>query len=69
MKSFLLVKVPDDSYDFFINQVGCLRYSHNEGRESTAIEPIFIGAYLSPYAHEIIGVSTLDGQKIVIIEC
>jgi hypothetical protein len=67
MKKIILVKVPTDSTDYFINNVGCLRYSHNEGRESTAIEPMTIGEYLDN-KHKIIGESFLDGQKLVIIE-
>lgn len=68
MKKFILVKVPTESTDYFINNIGCLRYSHNEGRESTAIEPIEIGEYLENDIHKIVGESILNGQKIIIIE-
>lgn len=68
MKKFILVKVPNDSSDYFINNVGCLRYSHNQGRQSTAIEPMQIGEYLEKSKHEIVGTARLDNEIYVVIE-
>ena len=68
MKNLITVKVPNESTDYYINKVGCLRYSHNKGRESSCVEPIEIGEYLEENKHQIIGTSILDGQKIVVIE-
>ena len=68
MKKFTLVKVPKEATEIFINNVGCLRYSYNEGKESTAIEPMQIGVYLEKDKHNIIGDSFFDGERYVIIE-
>ena len=68
MKKFILVKVPTESTDYYINNVGCLRYSHDQGRRSTAVEPISIGEYLENDKHKVVGESILDRQKLVIVE-
>jgi len=68
MKRFTLVKVPTEATEIFINNVGCLRYSHNQGRESTAIEPIEIGVYLEKDKHRIVGESFLGEQRFIVIE-
>ena len=68
MQNYILIKVPADSSDYFINNVGCLRYTHNKGIQSSVVEPSVSGIYLEHDKHEIIGVSELDGQKLVIIE-
>lgn len=49
------VSVPADSSNFFINNVGCIRYSQNEGKESTAITPAQLGEYLEKDDYEILG--------------
>ncbi len=67
MKKFILVKVPTEATDFFINNVGCLRYSHNQGRESTAVEPYETGVYLEKSEHRILGESFLNEQRYIII--
>ena len=53
MKRFILVNVPIDSDNYFINNVGCLRYSQNQGKESSVVEPEQIGAYLEKDKHKI----------------
>lgn len=68
MKRFTLVKVPTEATEIFINNVGCLRYSHNQGRESTAVEPMEIGVYLEKSKHRIIGESFLGEQRYIVIE-
>ena len=65
---FILVRVPTESEGYFINNIGCLRYSYNEGRQSTAVEPMEIGVYLEKGKHKIVGDSTLSGEKIIVIE-
>ena len=45
-KEYLLVEVEKDANTFFINSVGCIRYSHDvRNRQSTAIEPMSLGIY------------------------
>jgi len=68
MEKFITIKVPIESTDFFINDIGCLRYSTNQGRESSCIEPVQIGEYLEKDKHKIIGYSIVNSEKIVIIE-
>ena len=68
MKNLILVKVPNDSDDYYINSVGCLRYSRMEGRKSECIEPMESGVYLEKEKHKIIGVSMFMESKIVVIE-
>ncbi len=69
IKKLISVKVPVESDGFFINKVGCLRYSFNEGRESSVVEPSEIGVYLEHELHKIIGVSAFDSfAKLVVIE-
>ena len=68
MNKYLLVTVPMESTDHFINNCGCLRYSHNQGRQSTVIEPAEIGEYLVTDKNKIVGESILAGQKIIVIE-
>lgn len=43
---FILLNVPEDAKDYWVNNIGCIRYSHNKDRESSVIEPIEIGKYL-----------------------
>lgn len=68
MKRFTLVKVPTDATEIFINNVGCLRYTHNQGIESTAVEPMETGVYLEKSKHRIVGESFLGGQRYIVIE-
>lgn len=68
MTRFKLVKVPIEATDFFINNVGCLRYSHNEGKESTAIDPMEMEIYLEKHKHIIVGETFLKEQRYVVIE-
>lgn len=67
-RNLISVKVPIDSQDYFINNAGCLRYSTNEGKESSCVEPAQIGEFLENDKHKIIGSSIFEGSKIVIIE-
>ncbi len=68
MKRFILVEVPTEATEVFINNVGCLRYSHNKGRESTAIEPTQIGHYLEKDKHRIVGESLSENKRRIVIE-
>jgi len=68
MEKFILVKVPNEATEIFINNVGCLRYSHNQGRESSVIEPIQIGYYLEKDKHEIVGESSMNEERIIVIK-
>ena len=68
MKRFTLVKVPTEATEVFINNVGCLRYSHNQGRESRAVEPMEMGIYLEKSKHRIVGESFLNEQRYIVIE-
>ena len=68
MKRFILVEVPTEATEIFINNVGCLRYSHNQGRESTAIKPMQIGHYLEKDKHRIVGESITETKRTIVIE-
>jgi hypothetical protein len=68
MKKFTLVKVPAEATEIFINKVGCLRYSYNQGRQSTVIEPMEIGVYLENDKDMIVGESFLNEQRYIVIE-
>lgn len=68
MKRFTLVKVPTEATEIYINDIGCLRYSHNKGRESTAVEPTETGVYLEKSKHRIVGESFLSEQRYIVIE-
>jgi len=68
MKRFILVEVPIEATDIFINNIGCIRYTHNQGRESTAIEPICIGHYLEKDKHRIVGESITETKRTIVIE-
>lgn len=68
MKRYTLVKVPNDATNIFINNIGRIRYSHNNERESTAIEPSEIGIYLEKDKHRISGEAFLDEQRYIVIE-
>jgi hypothetical protein len=68
MEKHILVKVPKDSTDYFINNAGCLRFSTQEGRLSSIVEPMEIGEYLENTKHDLIGESVLNNEKIIIIK-
>ncbi len=68
MKSLISVIVPNDSYDFIINKVGCLRYSHNRGLESSCVEPNEMKVYLEEDKHKIIGITKVNELKVILIE-
>lgn len=68
MKKFILVDVPVEATEIFINNIGCLRYTHNQGIESTAIEPIQIGHYLEKDKHKIVGESIFENKRVIVIE-
>ena len=44
-----------DANSFFINNIGCIRYSYNKGRESSVIEPQEVGEYLEKDKWTILG--------------
>lgn len=54
--TILFVEVPEDGKDFYINNVGCIRYS--VGGWSKCIEPEEMGVYLNKDEYEILGKST-----------
>jgi len=68
MKKFILVKVPIEATEISINNVGCVRYSHNQGKESAVIEPNDIGVYLEEEEHKIVGGSITETTKTIVIE-
>lgn len=68
MKRFILVEVPKEATEIFINNVGCIRYSFNQGRESKVIEPMQIGHYLEKDKHRIVGESITDNSRTIVIE-
>lgn len=68
MKRFTLVKVPKEATEIFINNVGCIRYSLNQGRDSKAVEPVEIGVYLEKDKHRIVGESFLNEERYIVIE-
>ncbi len=52
---FLMVEIPSDASNFTINNVGCIRYDHNNGIENTAIEPQQLGFYAEESNCKILG--------------
>lgn len=68
MKKFIIVNVPIDSEEYYINKVGCLRYSQFDGRVSSCIEPYEMNEYLENDKHLVVGTSILEDKKYVIIE-
>ena len=66
--SEILIKVPLDSTDYYINNVGCLRYSQYEGKVSSCVEPEQSGFYLKNTLHIIIGTKTENNNKFVILK-
>jgi hypothetical protein len=56
------VVVPVDSCEFFVNKVGCIRYTHNKGRESSCIEPMQLGWYATEENTAILGCITSSGM-------
>lgn len=68
MKKFILVQVPIEATEIFINNVGCLRYSFDEGRQSTAIEPMQTGHYLEKDKHRIVGEAISKNKRTIVIE-
>ena len=68
IKSLITVNVPIDSQDYFINNVGCLRYSTNGGKVSSCVEPMDMNIYLEKDKHKIVGTSMFGEFKLVIIE-
>ncbi len=68
MKRYLIVSIPKDADGMFINNVGCLRYTHNKGRESSVIEPDEMGVYLEKNKHHISGESFYKNKRYVIIK-
>ncbi len=68
MKKYTLVKVPQDSTEIFINNVGCLRYSDAQCRVSSVIEPMEMGVFLLKDEHKIVGDTFLKGERYIVIE-
>lgn len=68
LKTVFYVKTPILSENHFINKVGCLRYSYDEGRQSSVIEPMQIGEYLEEEKHIITHNFICHNKKIVVIE-
>lgn len=53
--SLIAIQVPKDVSDFWINNCGCIRYSKNEGKVSSVLEPEYLGFYAEKEKHQIIG--------------
>ncbi len=52
---FLMIEIPSDASNFTINNVGCIRCDHNNGRENSAIEPHELGFYAEESNCKILG--------------
>ncbi len=52
---FLMIETSSDASNFTINNVGCIRYDHNNGRENSAIEPQDLGFYAEESNCKILG--------------
>lgn len=70
MKKLRLIRVPFDSKNHFINNVGCLRYEQMIGTviKSSCIEPIESEIYLEPDKHKIAGYVEHNDEKFIVIE-
>lgn len=62
------IKVPVNSEDFFINDVGCLGYTLVGGtfRHSSFIEPTIIGEFLDNTIHELVGYAIMGIDRLVL---
>jgi len=70
MKRLLAVLVPNGSTDFFINNIGSLRYTEKRGNTlvSSCVEPHEMGVYLEKEKHVILGFTIGAEDTHVIIE-
>lgn len=68
-REYIFIEVPKYAYNFFINKVGCIRYSEDLGRISSVIEPTTLGIYATEDNCMIIStlsnISEEDAEKIV----
>lgn len=69
LENIYAVKLPEGATDIFINNVGCLRYSHDNGRQSSCIEPEQMKMYLEKDKHRILfltrDATDSDWEKVV----
>lgn len=68
MKKYKLAPVPKEAAEFFINDIGCLRYSTLGGRLSSCVEPQEMGVYLDKEHHKIVGDCYLKTQRFIVID-
>lgn len=70
MNSLISIKVPHDSINHYINNVGCLRYEVDcgIGIMSSVILPEEIEEYLEKDKHEIVGYTHIKDDKYIIIK-
>lgn len=70
MEELLLVEVPTDSRDYYINNIGCLRYIQYKDKTETSscVAPNESGYYLENGTYKIIGCSNHNDKKFAIIK-
>lgn len=56
----IIVSVPKNATDFWINNCGCIRYSQENGMVSSVIEPTTLGFYADNDNYKIIGTITKE---------
>jgi predicted house-cleaning noncanonical NTP pyrophosphatase (MazG superfamily) len=63
-----IIKVPNESYGYFINKVGCLKYyvMHGTVEQSSSVSPEVIGDYLETTKHELVGHVFVYKQKYIL---
>ena len=59
--NLVIINIPVDVSELFINNVGCLKYTFNKGRESSCIEPMQLGFYPTKENTLVVGTVTKEG--------
>lgn len=67
MEKLILIEVPSDSTNHYINNVGCLRYNETP-QVSSVIEPMQSGVYLDKNNHIILGFSNILDKKYIVVK-
>jgi len=64
------INVPTTSFDYSINNVGCLRYKtmHGTVEQSSVVEPDKMGVYLEPKLHRLVGTITVVKELFVLYQ-
>lgn len=68
MNDFILLKIPEDSSNFNINDEGALQFLQKNKKEYTILTPEQNNVYLQKDFHQIMGMAFYENQKILVIK-